>query len=101
MKSRWSYVSKVYYSNCLIEAVKAKIKNPKEVHIYCGKPFRNRYQIHEGYHFMWADKEGSYDFSDAWDVEDPGHQHPIWYRGQIRKFKPDFAKRYTKWRNSQ
>lgn len=100
-KARWEYASKIYYSNCVIEALRAKLRHPLKVTVYFCKPFKNRFHVHEGIHVMWADKDGSYDFSDAWDVENPGEQHPIWYRGQIRKFKPDFARRYSEWRNSQ
>lgn len=39
------------YSNCLIEAIKAKIKDPKNVHIYLMPPSLN----YGRKHFYWVD----------------------------------------------
>lgn len=39
------------YSNCLFEAIKAKIKDPKNVHIHLIPPTLNNFRMH----FYWID----------------------------------------------
>lgn len=41
------------YSNCLIEALKAKLKDPKNVHIHLIPPAINNYN----FHFYWINRE--------------------------------------------
>ena len=95
-RENFRYVSPEYVSNCLIEAVKAKLKDPRRVKLYFCKPtFAPDYQM---FHFMWSDGKADYDFSDC------GHGKTPWYRcllfkGQIRQFKPGFAARYSSMRN--
>ena len=60
---RYKIVSGDYISNCLIEAVKAKIWNPK-VNIYFCRPRITENGHFQSVHFMWEDKDGSYDFSE-------------------------------------
>ena len=52
-------VSKDFYSNCLIESIKAKIKHPMNVHIMFINPFLNDSFCP---HFMWSDGKYDYDF---------------------------------------
>lgn len=40
------------YSNCLIEAIRAKLKDPKNIHIHLYPPSLNRYCLH----FYWIDE---------------------------------------------
>lgn len=48
-----------FYSNCLIEALKAKIKNPKKIKITYVPPRKSTcFQSH----FMWSDGKKDYDF---------------------------------------
>lgn len=80
-------VSKDYYSNCLIEAIKAKLKNPK-VKITYVSPFVNEVFCP---HFLWSDGKNDYDFG----VE----RHLKWYeillfKGHIRQWKLGFNERY-------
>lgn len=92
----YEVVSKNYMSNCLIEAIKAKIKHPLRVHLYFCKPqWGNHFQ---NLHVMWDDGEYSYDFSDVLDTQ------LFWwecflYLGHIRRFKSGMAQKYSGFRN--
>lgn len=95
--NNFQYISIPYKSNCLIEAVKAKIFSDFNVKIYFCKPrfYNSKFQM---CHFMWSDGEYDYDFTDNHEDELP------WYKcflfdGQIRRFKKGFAERYSKYRN--
>jgi hypothetical protein len=94
----FEYITDYYYSNCLLEAIKAKLKN-HNIKIYYCKPIikKNKFQC---FHFMWEDGCYSYDFSDCEE------QHLSWYkclffRGRIRKFEKTFAERYSNYRNKK
>lgn len=52
-------ISDEFYSNCLIQALKAKIKNPCKVKIKCIPPHLNECFCP---HLMWHDGEYTYDF---------------------------------------
>ena len=89
-------VSGDFYSNCLIEAVKAKLKDPEHVKIYICWP---RYNEAPCPHVMWSDGVADYDFgtSDyipnffAWTI----------HKGHIRKRRLGSAKRYIAFRKKQ
>lgn len=98
MAKSFTYVTETFVSNCMLEAIKAKINNPSNVTIYFCKPrfYKGKFQM---CHFMWSDGEHDYDFSDLEEHELP------WYRcflfdGQIRQFEKGFAERYSKYRNN-
>lgn len=63
------------YSNCLFEALKAKIKNPKNVHIDYIPPKFN----HGFFHFFW--KEGDYVYHYTENTRKPR----ILFNGVFRK----------------
>lgn len=97
MKNRYDIVSKAYISNCFIEVIKAKIKNPK-IKIYFCRPriaLNRRFQM---FHFMWCDGKYSYDFSDLDDCRGHWYQDVL-FKGYIRRFEKDFAEKYSKYRN--
>lgn len=99
-KDKFRYITGKYRSNCLIEAVKAKIKNPK-VKIYFCKP-----RITKGGkllpHFMWSDGKHDFDFSDSDDEDTSLRWYKcICFKGRIRQFEYGFAKRYSEWCNRQ
>lgn len=98
-KDNFIYITDKYSSNCLIEAIKAKLRNPSGVKIYFCKPRITENGNFQWLHFMWSDKNYSYDFSDDEETEIPWYR-TFWYKGRIRQFKKDFAKRYTTYRNS-
>ena len=50
--------SDVFYSNCIFEAIKAKIKNPKVQLLYI-PAFLNEVRCP---HIMWLDEDGEHDF---------------------------------------
>ena len=82
-KDSFSYITETYSSNCLFEAIKAKIKNPSNVTIYFCKP-----RITENGNFH--DEE----------TELPWYR-TFWYKGRIRQFRKNFAKRYSDYRNKR
>lgn len=94
--SSFKYVPPAYYSNCLIEAIKAKLKNPK-IKLYLCKPTST-----QSFHIMWDDGYHTYDFSDfpERDVHLKWFQCLV-YKGCIRRFKSGFAKKYSKIRNGR
>ena len=96
--AKWEIISGDYVSNCLIEAVKAKIRDPKNVKIYICKPRITEYGNFQNIHAMWSDGKSDYDFSyDRYTYTPPYRQ--LIFRGHIRKFKLGAASRYAKSRN--
>lgn len=68
-----------YYSNCLIEAIRAKLKNPKKVKIKYIPAHLNEVFCP---HIMWHDGKYTYDFYAK------GYLKPfqrLWHKGHIRK----------------
>ena len=96
-KQSYEIVSNEYYSNCMMEALKAKIHNPK-VKLYFCKPRITENGQFQMFHFMWSDGTADYDFS---DLEEPGlpPYRNLLFKGVIRKFDLGFAQRYCKYRN--
>lgn len=91
-------ISKLYYSNCLIEAIRAKIKNPK-VRLYFCLPYRMPSGQIRSSHVVWDDGKFSYDFSDQnWSDTGKFWQY-FWYKGCIRRWSLDFAKSFSIRRN--
>ena len=95
--SKFEVVSKEYRSNCMIEAIKAKLHN-HNVKIYFCKPRITENGNFQMFHFMWSDGKADYDFSDN------GDEKLSWYRillfnGNIRKFELGFAEKYSRYRN--
>lgn len=91
-----TYISKYFYSNCLIEAIKAKIRHPIKIKI---KYIPARLNEVFCPHLMWHDGEYTYDF---WAY---GHLKPyqiLWYKGRIRKNEYDYydkcIKTLKKWK---
>ena len=72
-------ISRPYYSNCLLEATKAKIRNP-EIEIIT-RPIPDT-KIH---HFLWIDGDYLYDFG----VEERICT-PLLFKGCIRR-RPKYA----------
>lgn len=91
----FEYVSPEYVSNCLIEAVKAKLKDWKHVTIFFCYPGKQQFC-----HFMWSDtrKQKSYDFSDSSPHDLPWYKCLL-FRGCIREFNFEFARQYSELRN--
>lgn len=79
---------KMFYSNCLIEALKAKIKNPSKVSItYVPKSEKG------SCHFMWTDGEHDYDFS----VERPIKWYEaLLFKGEIKQRALGFNEKYKR-----
>lgn len=97
-KDSFTYITEPYSSNCLLEAIRAKRRNPSQVTIYFCKPRITENGHFQWLHFMWSDQYYSYDFSDDKEGELPWYC-TFWYKGRIRQFKKDFAKRYSDYRN--
>lgn len=88
---------KEYYSNCLIEALKQKIKFQK-IKLYFCKPRITENGNFQMCHFMWDDGENSYDFTDK-EEEEMKWYKCFWYKGHIRKLEKGFAEKYSNYRN--
>ena len=87
---KFEVISNNYYSNCLIEAVKAKLKNWKHVKIICVSPFDN-----ESFcpHFLWSDGEYDYDFC---NIRDDRPMIVYWtlHKGNIRRRELGYGERF-------
>lgn len=94
---RYEIVSKAYYSNCLIEAIKAKLHN-SDIKIYFCKPRITENGHFQMCHFMWSDGKADYDFSDLDNVERSLYRD-LFFKGVVRKFHVGFAKSYSEYRN--
>lgn len=98
-KQSYKIISKEYCSNCMIEALKAKIRNPN-VKIYFCKPRITENGHFQMFHFMWTDGKADYDFSDLEENGLPPYRNFL-FKGVIRKFELGFAERYCKYRNGK
>lgn len=78
--------NKLFYSNCFIEALKAKIKNPIKIKI----TFVPRSEANCP-HFLWSDGKNDYDFGAEKHISG---FHILWFKGNIRKRKCGFNERY-------
>ena len=82
------YITAPFYSNCLIEAVKAKFKHPLRAKITvvgrseAGCP-----------HFLWSD--GKYDYDFGIEKYLSGLEI-LWFKGYIRQRNLGFNERYKK-----
>ena len=99
MANKFEIISKEYHSNCMIEALKAKIHNPK-IKVYFCKPRITENRHFQMFHFMWSDGVADYDFSDLKENELSPYRN-LFFKGVIRKFDLGFAERYTKYRNKK
>lgn len=96
---KFQVVSKEYYSNCMVEAIKAKMRNP-QIKLYFCKPRMTENRNFQMFHFMWSDGKADYDFSDLKENELPPYRNLI-FKGVIRKFDLGFAERYSIYRNAK
>lgn len=92
-------ITNEFSSNCLIEAIKAKCKNPKDVKLYFCWPYIKPTGGLGSMHLLWEDKNYSYDFSDAEYSDNHSFIELFWYRGYIRRWPKGFARRFAKHRN--
>lgn len=76
-----------FYSNCLIEIIKAKIRNPK-IKITYISPFINEVFCP---HWLWSDDKYDYDFGVEKELR--GLQ-VLFFKGHIRKRKLGFNEKY-------
>lgn len=87
--SKFEVLSKDYVSNCLIEAIKAKIKNPK-IHLIICMPWENEVFCP---HIMWSDGEADYDFGNE-GMGDQGIKNWTLHKGHLRKWELGDGLRY-------
>ena len=82
---------KLFYSNCLVEMIKAKIKNPKIKITYISP------RINEVFypHWLWSDGINDYDFGIEKELR--GLQ-VLWFKGYIRQRNLGFNKKYKNMR---
>lgn len=79
---------KYFYSNCLFQALKAKLKNPKQVKITYVSPFDNEVFCP---HFLWTDGKNDYDFGIERHL--PLYK-VLFFKGHIRKRNLGFNQKY-------
>lgn len=72
-------ITEPFYSNCFIEAIKAKIKNPHKVRIMYVPAHLNDIFCP---HFMWTDGEHMYDFGALRRIK---RREVFWFEGTIRR----------------
>lgn len=84
----------------MIEALKAKIRNPQIIKVYFCKPRITENHHFQFCHFMWSDDKYDYDFSDDDRARLPWYKC-FYFSGFIRKFDVGFAKRYSEYRNGK
>lgn len=88
--NRFEIISHDYYSNCLIEALKAKFKDWKNVKITYVSPFYNEVFCP---HFLWTDGEYDYDFGNE-GRGDLGIQNWALHKGHIRRRELGYNEKY-------
>ena len=71
------------YSNCLIEALKAKIKDPKNVTIYTFPAKVNGHGIFP--HFWWTIGDKGYDFK-----KESNSKQVLLFKGKVRSYDKSF-----------
>lgn len=96
---KYEIITKEYISNCMIEAIKAKLRN-WNVTIYFCKPRFTENGNFQFMHFMWSDGIYDYDFSDL-EYEERKPIQDLMFRGVIRRFEHGFAERYSRYRNGK
>ena len=87
--NKLKYFSKnkeMFYSNCMIEALKRKIADPKNIKITV--VFKSEARCP---HFLWSDGKNDYDFGVEkrlrwWEI--------FWFKGSIRKRNLGFNQKY-------
>ena len=87
--------TKLFYSNCLWEALKAKLRNWKSVKIYILPPKYNEVKC---CHFMWTDGVHDYDFGVNRYLR---WYQRLWFRGTINRHKLGWAQRLIRHRKFQ
>lgn len=97
MKIGYKFITEKFWSNCLVEAIKARLRD-KDVRIYFCKPQFTKNRKFQMAHFMWTDGKADYDFSDDDRDRLPWYKS-FWFDGAIRQFDYGFAKRYSEYRN--
>ena len=88
---KFKIITPDYYSNCLIEAIKAKIKNPR-IKITVVMPWDNEVFCP---HILWSDGINDYDFGNE-GQGDKGIQNWTIHKGHIRKRNLGFNEKYKR-----
>lgn len=90
--SQFKIVSKDYYSNCLIEAIKAKLKDWKHIKITYVSPFDNEVFCP---HILWSDGRYDYDFGNE-GKGDQGLANWTLHKGHIRQRELGYNEKYKR-----
>lgn len=100
MVGKFKYITSEFKSNCMCEAIKAKLKNWRCVKVYFCKPRITENGNFQFMHFMWSDGAHDYDFSDKEYTGLPWYKC-FFFSGVIREFPLGFAEQYSKYRNKK
>jgi hypothetical protein len=79
-----------YYSNCLLESLKAWIKSPLHISIHKKGSLKTLLRKGKMFHFYWKDKRTGkiYDFTkDKMDYPKDTLMNQIWFKGFKREVK--------------
>lgn len=79
------------YSNCLFEAIKAKIKDPKNIHIFLLPPKLNNGR----YHFYWIDDNQPNIIKSFINPKATSKQSFLFKDGEFDKHKRDVFENFT------
>ena len=82
----------MFYSNCMLEAIKAKLKDWKNVKITYIPPKYNECYCP---HFLWSDGINDYDFGIERYLK---WYERFWFKGEIRKRKLGWNKKWKSYR---
>ena len=84
----------MYYSNCLVEAIKYKLKDWKNVKIiYIPASYNEVYCPH----FMWSDGKNDYDFEASRYLK---WYERLWFKGEVKKRELGWNARWKNYRKT-
>lgn len=90
MEEKFKIITKDYCSNCLIEAIKQKLKDWKHIKITYVSPFDNQVFYP---HILWSDGKYDYDFGNE-NKGDLGILNWTLHKGHIRRRGLGFNQKY-------
>ena len=92
MSDKFKIISKDFYSNCLIEALKAKLKHWNKIKITNVSPFDNEVFCP---HILWSDGKYDYDFGNE-GQGDQGILNWTLHKGHIRQRCLGYNQKYKR-----
>jgi hypothetical protein len=91
VSEKFEIISKDFYSNCAVEAIRAKLQDWKHVSLTYVSPFNNEVCPH----ILWSDGKYDYDFGNE-GKGDQGILNWTLHKGHIRKRPLGYNQKYKK-----